>query len=103
MDNRVTLEILIKYAGGQTRVELVRFQPGAVPHGYITEEENDPSLGRTLVRDQVRLLNALRDLAKPKWLRLLHDADSSARDLFGPAIALMDAPAAGGVSQGAAA
>ncbi|MBN9458502.1 MAG: hypothetical protein J0I54_17870 [Bosea sp.] len=102
MDNRVTLEILIKYAGGQTRIELVRFQPGAVPHGYILQEEPDASLGRTLVRDQVKLLNALRDLAKPKWLKLLHDADSSARDLFGPAIALMEAPAAG-VAQGAAA
>lgn len=102
MDNRVTLETLIRYPGGQTRVELVRFQPGAVPHAYILEEPEDASPQRTRVRDQVKLLNALRDNAKPNWLRMLHDADSSARDLFGPAIALMDAPAAG-AAQGAAA
>ena len=102
MHNRVTLETTISYPGGTTKIELVRFHAGAVPHAYITQEPADPSPHRTLVRDQVKLLNALRDLAKPKWLRMLHDADSSARGVFGPAIALMDAPEAA-PAQGAAA
>lgn len=85
-------EVRLSYPGGTTVVELTRFRPGAVPNAFITQEPVDFSPGRTLVRDQVKLLNALRDMQNPILVKMVIDGDTRCRDLFCAALAVMDAP-----------
>lgn len=77
-------------------IELTRFGAGRIPNAYIVSEPADPSPARTAIRDQVKLLNALRDLGEPKNLSLLVDGNRGLHDLLLPAHALMTAPAASG-------
>lgn len=83
-------EIKMNYAGGTTIVELTRFKPGAAPNAFIVKEPLDASPGRTLVRDQVNLLNAIRDMLNPRLLEVVAAADTRCRDLFCAAMVLRD-------------
>lgn len=103
MHNRVSIQVRMSYPGGGSVVELTRFNPGAIPNAFIVDEPEDVSPGRTLVRDQVQLINALRQLGNPRSLTAVMDADSRCKELFAAAQALMDAPDPNAVRQGAAA
>ena len=85
-------QIKMNYPGGTTIVELTRFKPGAVPNAFITQEPADVSSGRTVVRDQVALLNAIRDMMNPRLLEVVADADTRCRELFSFAMVVRDAP-----------
>lgn len=92
----IRLPVRIRIPGGAMEVELTRFGAGRIPSAYITSEPDHVSPARTAIRDQVKLLNALRDIGEPKNLTLLVDGNRSLHDLLLPAHALMTAPAASG-------
>ncbi len=94
--SKIEIEVPIRIPGGHMMVVLTCPSPGSVPIAFISYEPDDYSVGRTRIRDQVRLVNALRDLNRPKLLRLCAEHDRELHEVLRPAVSLMDAPARAG-------
>ena len=89
--SKLELDLPIRIPGGHMMVALTCFGPGDVPQAFITVEPDDATPARTAIRDQVRMLNALRDLKRPKLLRLIVEQDRSLHEVLKPALDLMEA------------
>jgi hypothetical protein len=62
------LEHRYPIAGGEVVVCFARFGAGRLPNAFIISEPEDASHARTRIRDQVALLNELRDWGNPRLL-----------------------------------
>lgn len=88
-DPKISIELALRLPGDTMRVELTCFFPGTIPSAFILNEPREATPAWTRLRDQVELLNALRKMARPKFLTLIVEADRSCHDILLPAHSLM--------------
>lgn len=92
--SEIRIEERFRIPGGTVVVEYTVIRRGDIPLATVVSQPDEASVRLTRLRDAVKLLQALRDWGQPRHVKTLIDADSGLREVFMPALVLMQGGAA---------